>query len=123
VHVFFIVLGKQTDDFRNYSVFREKRVFRSIFFENFSKNMKLVIKLLCLSKRQPKYQRVETNINIFVQYIQYDNCRHQKGYLLEGKIYGQGSGTKSDPTRPLRSIVQMNTFKVVSIVLYANYTN
>jgi hypothetical protein len=67
VHVFWIVLEKQTGDFRNCSVFSRKESFSKCFFENFSKNMKLVIKLLSLSKRQPKYQRVETNMFFFDQ--------------------------------------------------------
>jgi hypothetical protein len=53
---------KQSEDSRNGSIFFAIRKFLNRFFENFSKNVKLLAKLLCLLKRQLKYQSVETNI-------------------------------------------------------------
>jgi hypothetical protein len=59
------VSGKNSQRILGTVAFFAIRKFFKLFFENLSKNMKLVIKLLCLSKRQPKYQRVETNIYSF----------------------------------------------------------
>jgi hypothetical protein len=54
-----------TRDFEGFSDYGRTRVFDCFF--GFFKDAKLGIKLLCLSKRPPKYQKVEINIlNKFV---------------------------------------------------------
>jgi hypothetical protein len=62
VHVF----GKNSQrNLGTVAYFRDKKVFSDRFFENFSENVELVVELLCLSRRQPEYQRVETNTYCF----------------------------------------------------------